>query len=94
MLTWKGRMVASSAAALSAAGRGPAVVLSDIAVPLIGAGDDRRVVRRSSGTLVANCCVDTVPAARLVWLVPAGVRIRQWPAQLASRAWAALDPAE
>jgi hypothetical protein len=27
-----------------------------------------------------KCCVDTVHVARQVWLAPAGVRIRQWPA--------------
>jgi hypothetical protein len=31
--------------------------------------------------------------ARRVWFAPGGVRIRRWPAQLASRAPAALDPA-
>jgi hypothetical protein len=30
-------------------------------------------------TLRLKCCVDTVLVARQVWVVPAGVRIRQWP---------------
>jgi hypothetical protein len=49
--------------------------------------------RRSSGTLRLNCGVDTVPAARQVWFAEAGVRIRRWPAGLASRGLAARHPA-
>ena len=39
-----------------------------------------------------NCCVD-LQAARLVSMAPAGVRIRQWPVGLASRALTTLHPA-
>jgi hypothetical protein len=46
---------------------------------------------RSSGTL-CNGCVGTVLAARQVWFAPAGVRIRQRPARLASRGLAGPRP--
>ena len=46
---------------------------------------------RSSGTF-CNGCVDTVLAACQVWFAPAGVRIRQWPARLASRAFPGSGP--
>lgn len=39
-----------------------------------------------------NCCVD-LQAARLVSLAPAGIRIRQRPARLASHALTTLHPA-
>jgi class 3 adenylate cyclase len=45
---------------------------------------------RSSRNLCCDCRADTVPAARPVSLAPAGVRIRQWPARLASRGLAAI----
>src|SRR5438093_1011987 len=91
-LTRKGRMVASSAAAPGAAGLGLAVVLSVIPVPPHRCRYDRSTpVGRPEPLL--HCCADTVPAARPVSLAPAGIRIRQWPARLASRGLAALRPA-
>jgi len=38
--------------------------------------------------------VDTVPAARQVWFAPAGARIRQWPALLASPGLAVHRPGD
>src|SRR5215213_12039776 len=64
-LTWKGRMVAFSVAAPGDVGRGPVVVRSGIAVPLIGAGDNPTGNPSTVRDLVAICCPDrwqTAPA--------------------------------